>query len=156
YTYEYICYRIDVGLGMPLRENAEEAVPLGLLPRVHGRRSLRRFFQPRNMSKQERRTGIARRLEHTAIPGNCIYFSDLSALPDISLISPGDTWLKPDHQGQWEASLAGRWNEILDEAKDELLFRYFTEVVCPALRNTDEITSASLTAALDPSDIDLK
>jgi hypothetical protein len=156
YTYEYICYRIDVGLGMPLRDNAEEAVPLGLLPRMLGRRSMRRFFQPRNMSKQERRTGIARRLDHSAIPGNCIYFSDLAALPDISLISPADKSLRTKRQGQWEASLFGRWNEILDEAKDELLFRYFTEVVCRALRNTDNITSASLTAALDPSDIDLK
>jgi hypothetical protein len=155
YTYEYIQYRIDVGLAMPLRDNVEEAIPLGLLPHLYGRRSLRRFFQPRNMSKQQRRYGVSRRIEHAALPGNCVYFSDLSALPDISISSAEDKWMSPSKPGLWEASLAGRWLELIDDEQDDYLVRYFTDVVCRALRDTDEITNASLTLQLDPSDIDL-
>jgi hypothetical protein len=157
YTYEYIGYRLDLGLALPLRDNVEEALPLGLLPEVHGRSSIRRFFQPRNMAKQQRRYGVSRRIDHSAIPGNCVYFSDLSALPDLSLVSLEDEqWMSADKPGQWEASLAGRWIEVIEEEQDPLLVRYFTDVVYQALRDTDKITTASLAQELDPSAVDVK
>jgi len=44
YAYDYIRFRLDVGLATPVRDNAEEAVPNELLPQPKGRRHMLRFF----------------------------------------------------------------------------------------------------------------
>jgi len=164
YTYDYIRYRLDVGLAMPLRDNTEEMVPAGLLPRLRGRRYMRRFFQPGQMPRQQRRYGVARWIDHAAVPGNCIYLYDLAALPDISMISDREVnksamdqssdILPRDHrEGSWEASLPGRWVELIQDEQDELMLRYFTEIVCERLKETGAITSAAIMLELNPLDI---
>ena len=105
YSYDYIRYRLDVAIATPVRHNADELVPSGLLPRLRGRRHMRRFFQPGQMPRQQRRYGVGRWVDHAAIPGNCIYFYDLAALPDISVISETEESESERLQsGGWEAS----------------------------------------------------
>ncbi len=165
YTYDYISYRLDVNLAMPLRDNADEAVPLGLLPRLRGRRYMRRFYQPHKMQKQQRRVGISRWLDHAAVPGNCAYFCDLGALPDMSFIRHASTGrggiddrrtrdeLDDEHNsGKWEAKLAGRWVEFLEEEQDEKLVRYFTEVTCDRLSWAEKVPSTRLINTLSTSE----
>ena len=151
YSYEYLRYRFDIGLATPVRDNSEENISSGLLPQVRGRRHIRRFYQPRNMARQQRRYGVSKLIDHAAIPSNCAYFSDLAALPDVSLISQEEMEKGADLQhGEWEDQLAGRWVELLDEEQDEFLVRYFTEVVCQRLRGTGRASPAALMSALDP------
>ena len=87
YGHDYIRFRLDVGLAMPVRQNAEEAIPLRLLPIPRGRTHMRRFFHPHRMPRRQRRLGISRWIDHAVIPGNCVYFYDLDALPDRSLLT---------------------------------------------------------------------
>jgi hypothetical protein len=86
FGYDYVRFRLDLGLAMPMRQNAEEAIPLNLLPVPHGRTHLRRFFHPQRMARRYRRLGLCQWIDHAVIPGNCIYFYDLDALPDRSLL----------------------------------------------------------------------
>jgi hypothetical protein len=155
YTYDYLRYRLDIGLSMPIRDNAEESVSERLLPLVRGRRHIRRFYQPRNMPRQQRRYGVSKLMDHAAIPSNCAYFSDLAALPDVSLISEAEmarqeSLQKDMQKGTWEDELASRWVELLDDDQKELLVRYFTEVVCQRLRRTERISAAAFMSLLDP------
>ena len=55
--------------------------------------------------------------------------------------------------GGWEASLSGRWVDFLQDEQDELLLRYFTEVVCERIKYTSDVPSANLILALHPLDI---
>ena len=77
-----LSFRLDVGIATPARDNAEEIVPRELLPELKGRRYMRRFFQPQRIPRRQRRLGVARWIDHAAIPGNCLYFYDLESLPD--------------------------------------------------------------------------
>jgi hypothetical protein len=72
YSYEYIRFRLDVGLAAPVRDNAEEVVPRELLPAPKGRRYMRRFFHPQRIPRRQRGLGVARWIDHTVIPGNCL------------------------------------------------------------------------------------
>lgn len=159
FTYHYLRYRLDVGLGMPLRDNAEEIVPMELLPQPAGRKYMRRFFQPRQMARRHRRLGLSRWLEHAAIPGNCIYFHDLQALPDISFLPFGANTERVEslQSGGWEAELADRWHELIEDRhetpEDEYLIRYFGEIICKSLQHTESLSSAALSEELDPPDI---
>jgi len=158
YTYHYLRYRLDVGLGMPVRDNSDEVVPMDLLPKPVGRRFMRRFFQPRQMARRHRRIGVSRWLEHASIPGNCIYFRDLQSLPDVSFLAAGELDARDRLQsGDWEAQLADRWHELIEDrhetAEDEYLLRYFCEIVCESLQHTEQLSSAALIGELDPPDI---
>jgi hypothetical protein len=151
YSYDYIRYRIDVGLAMPVRDNPDEALARGLLPKFRGRRFVRRFFMPQNMLPQQRRYGVSQRIDHAAVPASCLYFYDLAAIPDISIFANDDEALRDSEPpGVWEALLAGRWPEYVDIDSNNLLIRYFTEVLCERLRHTQRITSATLMLELDP------
>jgi hypothetical protein len=158
FTYRYLRFRLDVGLGTPIRDNADEVMPAELLPQPLGRKFMRRFFQPRQMPRRHRRIGLSRWIEHAAIPGNCVYFHHLTALPDVSFIDESDRANAERLQsGHWEAQLADRWHELVEDRherpEDEFLLRYFCEVVCESLRYTHDISSAALIAELDPPDI---
>jgi len=162
YPYHYLLYRLDLGLAMPVRNNSEEVVPAGLLPQPIGRRLMRRFFQPRVTPRRHRKIGVSRWIDHTSIPGNCVYFNDLAALPDISFL---DADTPPDQvdalqSGAWEAQLADRWNTLIEdrheEREHEYLFRYFKEIICESLRFTENVSSATLLGELDPTDIIVK
>jgi hypothetical protein len=151
YSYDYLRYRIDVGLAMPVRDNPDEALARGLLPKFRGRRFVRRFFMPQNMLPQQRRYGVSQRIDHAAAPANCLYFYDLSAIPDVSIFADDDEAIMgTEPPGSWEAQLAGRWPEYVDIDGNHLLIRYFTEVLCERLHQTQRITSAALMLELDP------
>jgi len=47
YTYNYVKYRLDLGIAMPMRDNSDEVVSKVMLPALMGRSFMRRFFQPR-------------------------------------------------------------------------------------------------------------
>jgi hypothetical protein len=153
YTYDYICYRLDVGLAAPVRDNSEAVVPQELLPRPIGRRYMRRFFQPRHMLRRQPRLGVGRWIDHAAIPANCANFYDLGALPDISLTGEGGVGTGGVAEGHWEASLSERWVELIDDDQDDLVLRYFTEIVCERLRETQNLPTAALLWQLDPADL---
>ncbi len=176
YPHRYIAYRLDVGLGLPLRDNEQAAVATSLLPRPAGRQVMRRFLQAREMPRRPRSLGLSRWIDHAAIPANCLYFDDLDALPDIAFLDTHT--LKPrqiadNQEGLWESYLSSRIYEIIDDRrgerrdfsakdrrraalKDEYLFRYVREIVCESLRFSSKVTSATLLAELDPADILLK
>ncbi|HTT97068.1 MAG TPA: hypothetical protein VMF58_03395, partial [Rhizomicrobium sp.] len=173
YPHRYISYRLDVGLGLPFRDNAQAAVPTSLLPRPAGRQVMRRFLQAREMPRRPRSLGLSRWIDHAAIPANCLYFDDLNALPDIAFLDTHT--LKPrqiadNQEGLWESFLASRIYELIDDRrgerrdfaasggrtaalKDEYLFRYVREIVCESLRFSSKVPSATLMAVLDPTDI---
>jgi len=164
YGNAFLRYRLDVGLGMPFRDNAEQMVPNELLPEPVGRRNLRRFFQPRQSPRRHRRLGLARWLDHAAIPSNCLYFHDLMALPDGAFIDLGDredqegrAEIRKQQRGHWESRLADDWLSTVEDDQetdaDEFLARYFREVVCEALRDTRSTDSGDLLNLIDPPDI---
>lgn len=164
YANAFLRYRLDIGMGMPFRDNADEVVPTELLPHPLGRRHLRRFFQPRQSPRRHRRLGVARWLDHAAIPSNCMYFYDLMALPDDAFI---DVERLPEKErsaaiddlqtGRWEGSLADEWLSKLEDDQetdaDEFLARYFREIVCETLRKTEIIPSGELLNLMDPPEI---
>jgi hypothetical protein len=164
YSNAYLRYQLDIGMGMPFRDNADEVVPIELLPHPIGRRHLRRFFQPRQSPRRQRRLGVGRWLDHAAIPSNCLYFHDLMALPDNAFIDQSDI---PDQDrageieklqaGKWEGKLADAWLSTLEDDQetdaDEFLARYFREIVCETLRKSDLIPSGELLNLMDPPDI---
>lgn len=162
FTYNYMRFRLDAGLSMPIRDNAEEVIPTDLLPHPVGRRFMRRFFQPRQMARRHRRVGVSRWLDHAAVPGNCLYFHDLQAMPDVSFFpnSMDERTREAQQTGAWEAQLADRWHELVEDrhetAEDEYLVRYFCEIVCESLQYTDKLSSAALIGELDPPDINEK
>ena len=164
YTYDYIRYRFDVNFATPMRKNSEEAVPKGLLPVPRGRRYMRRFFRPVNMQRQQRRVGLARWIDHAALPGNCVYFCELAALPDLSFVPNNEAGQNeanrlhrriadPDtelNKGEWEAGLAGRWMELLAEEQNERLVRYLTDVTFERLRETKGVKFDEVISILNP------
>ena len=162
YTYDYLKYRLDLGIAMPMRDNSDEVVSKVMLPWLVGRSYTRRFFQPRQMPRRHRSVGLARWLNHAAIPANCVYFSDLSRLPDISFVGGlfnenSDRKAVDEIQsGAWEARLPDRWMELIedrqDSPEDEHLLRYLREIVFEALRETGDATSGELDIVLDPPD----
>jgi hypothetical protein len=105
FAYDYVRFRLDIGLASPTRLNAEEAVPLNLLPVPRGRTHIRRFFQPNAMQRRQRRLGVCRWIDHAVIPSNCIYVRDLDALPDRSLLRGKSSDL---HACRSESSPQGR------------------------------------------------
>lgn len=159
YTYTFLRYQLDVGLGLPVRNNADEVIPAGLLPHPVGRQVMRRFLQPRATPRRQRMLGVSRWINHAAIPGNCAYFNDMQALPDVSFlpVNVREDERRRLQSGAWEAQLADRWLELLDDdqetADDEYMIRYFREIVCQSLNLTADLSSASLLNELDPPDI---
>jgi hypothetical protein len=150
YTYDYLRFRMDVALAAPVRDNPDEALARGLLPKFRGRRFMRRFFLPQNMNPQQRRYGVSQRIDHAAVPANCLYFYDLAAIPDVSIFANDEEAKGSVPEGMWEAQLAGRWPEYVDADGGTSLIRYFTEILCERLRHTERITSATLMLELDP------
>lgn len=164
YGNAFLRYQLDLGLAMPFRDNADKMVPPELLPVPIGRRHLRRFFQPRQSPRRHRRLGLARWLDHAAIPSNCFYFHDLMALPDGAFI---DVEQIPERRrrdeidelqtGRWESQLADRWLSTVEDDQetdaDEYLARYFREIVCETLRGSQCYTAGEMLNLMDPPDV---
>ncbi len=114
YGYSFIGFRLDLGLALPLREDPDANVPIGLLPRPSGQNmiGMTPFFpkmQPQTLF------GVAKQIQHSVLPANCIYFHDLDCLPDIAF-EPG---LRIESQGEplrfskdWDTNLIYRWPEL--------------------------------------------
>lgn len=159
YTHRYLLYRLDVGLSMPVRDNSEAVIPEDMLPRPLGRRYVRRFFQPRQMPRRQRQLGICKVINHSVIPGNCVYFHHLEALPDVVFPADGMEPVDVDRlqSGAWEAGIASNWFELMEDRDedddDEFLKRYFREIVCEALEGTETLSSTDLINELDPPDL---
>jgi hypothetical protein len=115
FAYDYVRFRLDIGLAAPTRLNAEEAVPLNLLPVPRGRTHIRRFFQPNAMQRRQRRLGVCRWIDHAVIPSNCIYVRDLDALPDRSLLKGRSSDLRARRS---ESALPGHGRAITSSAVD--------------------------------------
>src|ERR1044072_7298876 len=148
YSYQYLFYRIDLGIALPVHENPDEAPPRGFLPERDGPNlvGFRRFFPG---VLRPRLFGVARDLHHTLIPANCISLADLDALPDIP-------W-KPstDAREHWGRDINYKWaeyfffdvNELRQrsssaadtatsensaiDVRDEWIKGYFLDVVLP-------------------------
>lgn len=167
YGHAFLRYQLDIGLAMPFRDNPDQMVPGEMLPTPIGRRHLRRFFQPRQSPRRHRRLGLARWLDHAAIPSNCLYFHDLMALPDGAFIdveqlpeANRQAEIEKLQTGRWESRLADEWLSTLEDDQetdaDEYLARYFREIVCETLRGTHIIPSGELLNLMDPPDIKQK
>lgn len=82
YSYSFISFRADLGIGMPVRENPDDRIPLGLLGKPSGINLIAdRPFFPR--MHRQRLHGVAAALRHSVVPANCTYLWDLQCLPDI-------------------------------------------------------------------------
>lgn len=89
YTHDFLAFRTDVSIAMPVLEHPGEALPIGLLPRPAGPNlNAHRLFFPR--LKRHRLYGVASDLDHTLVPANCLYLSDANALPDIAWEESGE------------------------------------------------------------------
>lgn len=122
YSYKYLCFRLDIGLSLPLRENPEALVPRMLLPVVRGRKRIRHFYQPQGTPVRPKLLGISRWIDHAAIPGNCLFFYHLSALPDVTFL-PGDDHKRDEavmsgQGGTWEGGLRDKWEEQIERTDD--------------------------------------
>jgi hypothetical protein len=88
YSYQFLLYRVDLGIGLPVKERAVDQVPRGMLPLPSGPNLIDRqpFF---GRIRPNTLMGIARQIRHSAIPANCYYFSGLQSLIDLSWETPG-------------------------------------------------------------------
>jgi hypothetical protein len=159
YPYEYIKYRIDLTIAQPIRDNPESIILDELIPSVVGRQRLRPFFQPEPMTDRPRLIGMTRWLDHSAIPGNCIYFYNLCSLPDICFApshhGKGDA---PENfskkalelrSGHWESDLHQSWLDILEPGQNIRILQYFTDSVCQSLKDSHAHTTSELIRARD-------
>lgn len=124
YSHDFLCYRLDVGLSLPLRDNPESLVPSEFLPEMRGRKRMRQFYRPATMPTRPRLLGIGGKMEHAAVPGNCLYFYQLSALPAVAFVTdPNDckNAKVPKAGGTWEAGLHASWTELFARDQDEYL-----------------------------------
>lgn len=82
YGYRILQYRIDLGIGLPVRENPTDTVPRGMLPHPAGPNLISQppFF-PR--IRPPRPTGVAAQIKHSLVPANCYFMFGLQALSDI-------------------------------------------------------------------------
>jgi len=82
YSYSFISFRTDLGIGTPVRENPDDRPPLGLFGKPLGLNLIAdRPFYP--AMHRQRLFGVAAMLRHSLIPANCLYMWDLQCLPDI-------------------------------------------------------------------------
>jgi hypothetical protein len=115
YSYHYICYRLDLGLSIPLRENGESDVPRNLLPEPAGRNlGDRRPFFP--IDWRPKMTCLPEAFNHSLIPANCLSMYDLQCLPDIA-------WQKQGADNPWRPSLIYRWPKAFDLLAPRLVTR---------------------------------
>jgi hypothetical protein len=116
YSYQYLFFRIDLGIAMPVHENVDETPPRGFLPEPSGPNlvGFRRFFPGMSTS---RLFGVARDLHHTLIPANCIYMADIDALPDIAW----KTTTQEDARDPWGRDINYRWPDFFFFDVDEPL-----------------------------------
>jgi hypothetical protein len=143
YSYQYLFFRIDLGIAMPVHENVDETPPRGFLPEPSGPNlvGFRRFFPGMSTS---RLFGVARDLHHTLIPANCIYMADIDALPDIAW----KTTTEEDARDPWGRDINYRWPDFFffdvdeplqksevstfsDVVRDAWIKDYFVNVVLP-------------------------
>lgn len=99
YSYYFLLYRLDLGIAIPVQENPDETLPQGLLPVPDGPNLIKyQPFFPRN--RRQRTYGVAKALDHTTIPANCIFLCDADCLPDAA-------WHPTQNQQQtpWERRL---------------------------------------------------
>lgn len=106
YSYEAICFRVDLVFARPLRFHEDGHIPSGLLPRPAGVRTIAPFYGSSELSDVPY-FGVSALLDHAAIPRNCIFLTDLRVLPGASFYSrsnpplaknPGEIW--------WESKAA--------------------------------------------------
>ncbi len=136
YSYNFICYRLDLSMALPLRENTESEIPRELLPRPTGRNLNDRppFFP---IDWQPKTTRLTEALHHSVIPTNCIGMYDLQCLPDVA-------WRRKDKDDPWRPSLIYKWPLVFDLLAPRLETReaghgepqrwfedYFFDVVIP-------------------------
>lgn len=130
YSYDFICFRMDLAIATPLRENPDAEFPPELLPVPAGRNLSGRppFY---GLSHQPLLAGVAKRLEHSLIPANCIYFHDLDCLPDIAFCAPDGThpWI---HSAvyEWSRLFQSRVKNPSDHVQ-QAVERYVRDVVLP-------------------------
>lgn len=154
YSYDYLCYRLDIGIALPLRVNEDALIPIDLLPRPLGVPFVGAFFQMGFGNRASNRFGAAKSMRHAAIPGNCIYMSDLRSLPDTAFeeglepARPSETRAQAanvESKGEsksasarddrpWEAGLFQHWPYIFaDEINASPTMYYLATWVFPAL-----------------------
>lgn len=127
YEYDYICFRIDLGISAPIFNNADEDIPEGLLPRPFFRstdglgRRLTRFVPPPG---GYRVYGVARSIKSTVVPANCIYMHDLRAIND---------WMWRDGKARPFLCPPSRLHDIFDydRATSNQVFRSASESAVP-------------------------
>jgi hypothetical protein len=106
YSFDFICYRLDLGNGLPIRENVESDIPKSLLPQPSGRNLIDRppFFP---VDWQPKTTRLLDAFNHSVMPGNCMNMYDLQCLPDIA-------WRRKDTTDPWRPSLIYKWPDVFD------------------------------------------
>jgi hypothetical protein len=82
YPYRVLQYRIDLGIGLPIRENPNDTVPKDMLPHPAGPNLISQLpFFPRIVRPKP--TGIAAQINHSLVPSNCYFMFGLQALTDL-------------------------------------------------------------------------
>lgn len=84
YSFEVLCYRIDVAMSMPLRFPVDSKLPRSLLPTAWGKDTA-----PAHKSVKDWRLStyiVGAVISHASIPRNCRFMSDIRVLPDVAFV----------------------------------------------------------------------
>lgn len=139
YSFEFLCFRMDLAIAMPLHDNPDGWIPQNFLPKPSGRNILGRLpFYSSAPLQPPMVVGLARRIAHSLIPANCIYFHDLECLPDLAFEPSADN-------GPWTSNAIYDWHELfqpraairregeppINERHQEAVEAYVRDVVLP-------------------------
>lgn len=130
YSYEAICFRMDLLFARPIRFHEDNLIPYGLLPRPAGVRSVAPFYGPRSLSDVPY-FGVAASLQHAAIPRNCTFISDLRVLPVASFLP--ETGARTRRSTTWESSAVQDLPTLFGNDPRGKLMAYLHYAVAPAL-----------------------
>ena len=107
YSYQYILYRADLAMALPIPEKTDDQLPRGLLPKPAGANLIveKPFFA---RMKRQSLIGVARQLNHSLIPSNCTLFFGLQSLPDIAW----EAWKEGPGENRWSHQLIAEWPRL--------------------------------------------
>ncbi|MCI4662395.1 MAG: hypothetical protein MRY63_11330 [Neomegalonema sp.] len=112
YSYDYLCFRMDLEIALPTPLHVKSLPPKGLLPIPAGPSFVGHnpfFASPK---RRQRQYGASSVLDHIVIPANCLYFSDMQYLPEIAWQDQKST------HSIWDNNLIYNWRTLFSSTRD--------------------------------------
>lgn len=138
YSYEAICFRIDLVFARPVRFHEDNNIPIGLLPKPAGIKSIAPFYGVDGINEAPY-FGVAAQMNHAAIPRNCVYMSDLRVLPTASFeadATPAEAQAKGKNKSTWESVSTQNLLSLFGNDPRGKIMIYLNGWVAPLLRRS--------------------